>query len=205
MKEQAYNIIKTKNKTQELNVKAISRSPRPCYGCERGSSKSIKNQASGEIVSLKISSQIRKLVSRDNDDKIDIEQSSRNFSVKPLPDTPFYVLNGKSPYEMIYKKCPTLSHLRVLKKMILKLKKNDSANVFQDVNHINFFDIKYPEMLNDDERVANDLNKGKSDSSSSSMSGSNFNTTDFPVGSGNDADSSDGLVATQNEEVATLE
>ncbi|GKF72312.1 hypothetical protein Tco_0208426, partial [Tanacetum coccineum] len=63
MKEQAYNIIKTKNKTQELNVKAISRSPRPFYDFEHGSSESIRNQASGEIVSLKISSQTRKLVS----------------------------------------------------------------------------------------------------------------------------------------------
>ncbi|GKA57584.1 hypothetical protein Tco_0756772 [Tanacetum coccineum] len=88
---------------------------------------------------------------------------------------------------------------------ILRLKKNDSANVFQDVNHINFFDIKYPEIPNDDERVANDLNKGKSDSSSSSVSGSNINTVDFLVDYGNDDDSSDELVATQNEEVATLE
>ncbi|GJR45777.1 hypothetical protein Tco_1313880 [Tanacetum coccineum] len=39
--------IKTKNKTQEINVKAISRSPRPCYDCEHGSSESIRNQASG--------------------------------------------------------------------------------------------------------------------------------------------------------------
>nr|GEY40168.1 hypothetical protein [Tanacetum cinerariifolium] len=60
-------------------------------------------------------------------------------------------------------------------------------------------------MLNDDERVANDLNKGKSDSSSSSVSRSNINIADFLIDSGNDAESSDGLVATQNEEVATLE
>ncbi|GKA53836.1 ribonuclease H-like domain-containing protein, partial [Tanacetum coccineum] len=86
-----------------------------------------------------------------------------------------------------------------------KVEKNDSANVFQDVNHINFFDIEYLEIPNDDERVANDLNKGKSDSSNSSVSGSNINTADFPVDFGNDADSSDELVATQNEEVATLE
>ncbi|GJZ32257.1 hypothetical protein Tco_0577693 [Tanacetum coccineum] len=39
----------------------------------------------------------------------------------------------------------------------------------------------------------------------SSVSGSNINTADFPVDSGNDADSSDDLVATQNEEIATLE
>ncbi|GKD29682.1 ribonuclease H-like domain-containing protein [Tanacetum coccineum] len=73
------------------------------------------------------------------------------------------------------------------------------------INHINLFDIEYPEIANDDERVANNLNKDKSDNSSSSVSGSNINTADFPVDSGNDADSSDRLVATQNEEVATLE
>ncbi|GJT62415.1 ribonuclease H-like domain-containing protein [Tanacetum coccineum] len=72
--------------------------------------------------------------------------------------------------------------------------KNDSTNVFQDVNHINFFDIEYPEIPNDDQRLANDLNKGKSDSSSSSVSGSNVNTADFPVDSGNDADSSNDLL-----------
>ncbi|GJR21981.1 ribonuclease H-like domain-containing protein [Tanacetum coccineum] len=56
------------------------------------------------------------------------------------------------------------------------------------------------------ERVANDLNKNKSDSSSSSVSGSNINTANFPVNnSENDADNSDELVATQNEEVPTLE
>ncbi|GJW51394.1 hypothetical protein Tco_0092745, partial [Tanacetum coccineum] len=176
---------------------------------------------------------------------------------------PSSVLNGKSPYEMIYKKCPTLSHLRVFgclcfativnnndkfssrsEKCVMirysnfkkgyrlysldkhqfifsrdvkffenifpfkdsEVEQNDSANVFQDVNHINFFDIEYHEIPNDDERVGNDLNKNKSDSSSSSVSGSNINTVDFPVdNSGNDADSSDELVATQNEEVATLE
>ncbi|GKE28035.1 ribonuclease H-like domain-containing protein [Tanacetum coccineum] len=78
-------------------------------------------------------------------------------------------------------------------------------NVFQDVNHIKKFDIEYPEIPNDDERVANDKNKGKNNSSSSSVSGSNINTANFPVDSGNDADSSNDFVATRNEEVATLE
>nr|GEX04878.1 ribonuclease H-like domain-containing protein [Tanacetum cinerariifolium] len=75
----------------------------------------------------------------------------------------------------------------------------------KDVNHVNFFDIEYPKIPNDDERVANDLNKGKSDSSKSSMSGININTADFLVNSGNDTDSSNDFVATKNEEVATLE
>ncbi|GJR55062.1 ribonuclease H-like domain-containing protein, partial [Tanacetum coccineum] len=86
-----------------------------------------------------------------------------------------------------------------------EVEKNNSANIFQDVSHINFFDIEYLEIPNNDERVANDLNKDNSDSSSSSVSGSITNIVDFPVDYGNDADSSDGLVAIQNEEVATLE
>ncbi|GKE52546.1 ribonuclease H-like domain-containing protein, partial [Tanacetum coccineum] len=85
-----------------------------------------------------------------------------------------------------------------------EVRKNDSTNVLQDVNHINFFDIEYPEIPNDDETVANDLNKGKSDSSSSSEFGSNINTADFPVNYGNDADSSNDFVATQNEEIDAM-
>ncbi|GJW04789.1 ribonuclease H-like domain-containing protein [Tanacetum coccineum] len=87
--------------------------------------------------------------------------------------------------------------------------KNDTTNVFQDVNHINFFDIEYHEIPNDNERVDPKLNsdqRSQSDSSSSSKFGNGVNTVDFPVNnSGNDDDSSDNIVATQNEEVATLE
>ncbi|GJX35991.1 ribonuclease H-like domain-containing protein [Tanacetum coccineum] len=65
-----------------------------------------------------------------------------------------------------------------------KIEKNDSTNVLQDVNHINFFDIKYLEIPNDDERVENDLSRDKrtqSDSSSSSVSCSNHKTADFQL------------------------
>ncbi|GJX03207.1 ribonuclease H-like domain-containing protein [Tanacetum coccineum] len=89
---------------------------------------------------------------------------------------------------------------------------NQYVNKFcadKDVNHINFFDLEYPEIPNDDERVYPNLNcdnnKSQSASSSSFESGGIFVTTDFPINSGNDADSSDNNFATQNEEVTTLE
>ncbi|GKB13316.1 putative RNA-directed DNA polymerase [Tanacetum coccineum] len=87
--------------------------------------------------------------------------------------------------------------------------KDATENVFQDVNHINFFDLEYPEIPNDDERVDPNLNSDRkmsqSDCSSSSESGGISVTTDFPINSGNDADSSDNIFATHNEEVTTLE
>ncbi|GKC04539.1 ribonuclease H-like domain-containing protein [Tanacetum coccineum] len=62
----------------------------------------------------------------------------------------------------------------------------------RNVNHIKKIDIEYPDILNDDERVENDLNRDKKsqyDSSSSSVSGSNHNIVGFPVDNpGNDAD-----------------
>ncbi|GJW58905.1 ribonuclease H-like domain-containing protein [Tanacetum coccineum] len=84
--------------------------------------------------------------------------------------------------------------------------KNDS-NVFQDINHLNFLDVEYPELPNDDERVEPKLNsdqRSQSVNSSSFVSDEDANTTDFLVNSGNDADSSDNFFATQNEEVTTL-
>ncbi|GJU72040.1 ribonuclease H-like domain-containing protein, partial [Tanacetum coccineum] len=86
--------------------------------------------------------------------------------------------------------------------------KNDTANVFQDVNHINFFDLEYSEIPNDDERVdpkLNSDNKSQSASSSSSESGRTSFTADFLVNSINDADSSDNFFATHDERVTTLE
>ncbi|GKB74092.1 ribonuclease H-like domain-containing protein, partial [Tanacetum coccineum] len=86
--------------------------------------------------------------------------------------------------------------------------KNDTTNVFQDVNHINFFDLEYSKIPNDDERVdpkLNSDNKSRSASSSSSESGRTSFTADFLVNSMNDADSSDNFFATQDERVTTLE
>ncbi|GJX83229.1 ribonuclease H-like domain-containing protein [Tanacetum coccineum] len=87
--------------------------------------------------------------------------------------------------------------------------KDVTKNVFQDVNHINFFDLEYPKIPNDDERLDPKLNcdnkKSQSASSSSFESGGISVTTDFPVNSRNDDDSSDNNFATQNEEVTTLE
>ncbi|GJX48209.1 ribonuclease H-like domain-containing protein [Tanacetum coccineum] len=129
------------------------------------------------------------------------------------------VLNEKSPYEMIYKKHRTLTHLRVFHFLCFativnnndKLdsrsekcvmigsvsKKANTKNVFQDLNHIIFFDIEYPKIPNDDERVDSSVNndqRSQSDSSHSSVPGEDMNTADFPNdNSRNDAQSSDDI------------
>nr|GEV37602.1 putative reverse transcriptase, RNA-dependent DNA polymerase, Gag-polypeptide of LTR copia-type [Tanacetum cinerariifolium] len=82
------------------------------------------------------------------------------------------------------------------------VEKIDTTSVFQDINHINFFDCKYPMMPNDDKRVdpnMNSNNKSQSVSSSSSESGRDANTTGFLVNSENDGDNSDDIFATQDE------
>ncbi|GJW27016.1 ribonuclease H-like domain-containing protein [Tanacetum coccineum] len=84
------------------------------------------------------------------------------------------------------------------------LRKNDTSNVFQDINHVNLFDIKYLEIPYDDERVDPNLNsdrKSQSDSSHSSVSGRDVNTADFLNNSWNDADRSEDIFATQNEKL----
>ncbi|GKB90747.1 hypothetical protein Tco_0963019 [Tanacetum coccineum] len=82
-------------------------------------------------------------------------------------------------------------------------------NVFQDLNHINFFDNEYPKIPNDDERVDHNLNSESnslSDGSYSPMSGGNVDIADFSNGNTeDDAHSSDNIFATQDEHVATLE
>ncbi|GJY06862.1 ribonuclease H-like domain-containing protein [Tanacetum coccineum] len=171
-----------------------------------------------------------------------------------------YVLNGKSPYEMIYKKPPTLYHLRVFgcfcfativnnndkvcsrsQKCVMmgysNFKKgyllysldrhqfiflkdvkffesifpfkdyvNEKAGTalifFQNLNHINFFDVEYPKIPNDDKRVNHSLNRdqrSQSDSSYSFVFGGDVKTADFPNdNSGNDAQSSDDIFAAQD-------
>ncbi|GJZ86344.1 retrovirus-related pol polyprotein from transposon TNT 1-94 [Tanacetum coccineum] len=119
---------------------------------------------------------------------------------------PSSVLNGKFLYEMIYKKSPTLSHLRVFGCLCFAAivnnndkfgsrdvkffefvfpfkdsvsKKQDTQNVFQDLNHIIFFDIEYPKMPNNDERVDPSMNsdqRSQGDSSHSSMPGNLLKT-----------------------------
>ncbi|GKB48669.1 ribonuclease H-like domain-containing protein [Tanacetum coccineum] len=106
------------------------------------------------------------------------------YLINMLPSS---VLNGKSPYEMIYKKPPSISHLRVFGCLCF-------ATIF---NNNDKFGSR--PSLNSDLR-------SQRDNSSSSKSGNSVNTADFPVNhSRNDADSSDDILATQNEVVATLE
>ncbi|GKA74073.1 ribonuclease H-like domain-containing protein, partial [Tanacetum coccineum] len=74
----------------------------------------------------------------------------------------------------------------------------------QDINHVNFVDIEYPDIPDDDERVDPNLNsdrKSQSDSSHSSVSGRDENTADFSNNSGNDVDSSEDIFSTQNKKI----
>ncbi|GJV98257.1 hypothetical protein Tco_1553509 [Tanacetum coccineum] len=84
-------------------------------------------------------------------------------------------------------------------------KKVDTSNVFQDLNHINFFDDDYPKMPNGDERVDPNLNtvyRSQSDSSHSSILGGGVDTADFPSNnSGNDADNSDDIFVAHDDGV----
>ncbi|GKD65458.1 ribonuclease H-like domain-containing protein, partial [Tanacetum coccineum] len=76
--------------------------------------------------------------------------------------------------------------------------------VCPNINHVNFFDIEYPEIPYNDERVDPNMNsdkKSQSDSSYSSMPGGNVNTADFPNNYGNDADSSEDIFVTHDEQL----
>ncbi|GJQ90843.1 ribonuclease H-like domain-containing protein [Tanacetum coccineum] len=113
--------------------------------------------------------------------------------------------------------------IKEAKKVLQSALINGKTLIIHDISHENFFNVEYPELPNDDERVDPNLNidhmshpaksgntrlnhGSQSDSNSSSEFGNGVNTADFPVNNyGNDVDSSDDIVATQNEEVATLE
>ncbi|GJS62631.1 retrotransposon protein, putative, ty3-gypsy subclass [Tanacetum coccineum] len=86
--------------------------------------------------------------------------------------------------------------------------KKADTNVFQDLNHINFFDIEYPEIPNDNERVDPSLNsdqRSQSDSSHSFVPVVNVNTADFlDDNPRNDAQSSDDIFATQDEQTDAM-
>ncbi|GJZ58699.1 putative RNA-directed DNA polymerase [Tanacetum coccineum] len=170
---------------------------------------------------------------------------------------PSSVLSGKSPYEMIYKKCPSLAHLRVFgclcfatlvnssdkfgsrsEKCVLigyssvkkgyrlysldkhqfifsrdvkffenifpfkdsEKIKDATENVFQDVNHINFFDLEYPKIPNDDERVDPNLNSDKNKSQSdSSSSNEGVTTLEENIFSEGDMDQNPNTVSQDNQ------
>ncbi|GJW03860.1 ribonuclease H-like domain-containing protein [Tanacetum coccineum] len=81
------------------------------------------------------------------------------------------------------------------------------SNVFQDINHLNFFDLDYPEIPSDENSDDPSLNSDlvdHSDSNHSPISGEKDDTNDIPD-SGIDADISDYFHATQDEQVTTLE
>ncbi|GJW24965.1 ribonuclease H-like domain-containing protein, partial [Tanacetum coccineum] len=120
-------------------------------------------------------------------DKRNIYQTSRAYTPQQNRFSSS-VLNGKSPYEMIYKKTPSLSHLRVFGCLCF-------ATI---VNNNEKFGSRVYSNLNSD-------NMSQSASSNSSVSGRDANTVDFLVNSGNDADSSNDIFTTQDEGATTLE
>ncbi|GKA69544.1 ribonuclease H-like domain-containing protein, partial [Tanacetum coccineum] len=147
--------------------------------------------------------------------------------------SPSYVLNGKSPYEMIYRKCPSLSHLRVFGCLCFATLVNSSdkfgsrsekcvligyssvkkgyrlysldKHQFIFSRDVKFFENIFPFKDPDKIKDATENVFQDSASSSSSDSGGISVTADFRINSGNDTDSSDNIFSTQNEEVATLE
>ncbi|GKE03663.1 putative RNA-directed DNA polymerase, partial [Tanacetum coccineum] len=139
------------------------------------------------------------------------------------------MINEKSSYEMIYKKCPTLSHLRMFGCLCFATIVNDNdkfgsrsekcvmigysnfrkgyriysldKHQFIFSRDVKFFENIFP--FKDSVTEKNDTTN--SDSSHSSVSGGDVNTTDFHDNSGNDANSSEDIFSTQNEKVTTLE
>ncbi|GKE13772.1 ribonuclease H-like domain-containing protein [Tanacetum coccineum] len=101
-----------------------------------------------------------------------------------------------------------LSLCTLLKIQLLK-KKKLILQMFFNLNHINFFENEYPEMLCDDERVDPKLNsdqRSQSDSSHSHVPCRDMNTMNFSDNIyGNDAQNNDDIFAAQDEQVTTLE
>nr|GEU32537.1 ribonuclease H-like domain-containing protein [Tanacetum cinerariifolium] len=88
-----------------------------------------------------------------------------------------------------------------------KIRKNVHVNMV-DINHVKFFDIEYPQLPNDDERVEPRLNsdqKSQSACSNSFVPNEDVNIADFPANnSRNDDDSSKDIFAAKNEGVTKL-
>nr|GEU38957.1 hypothetical protein [Tanacetum cinerariifolium] len=101
---------------QDLNLKNVLRTGDQCEGLyyynEQGTGKSLNFDKSEKDLCCEICQRAKK--TREPFPLSDhVSSSLREFVHLDLWGLPSSLLNGKSPYEMIYKKCHSLSHLRV--------------------------------------------------------------------------------------------